>query len=114
MVSVKVSAQKGIMMGRVVPKLTRPSCEPATAQVTAEPPQGVKHIKGKVMDDQGAPVAGAAIMIKGTLIGTSSDSASLFKIDNCSPGTLTLLVSCGGYASVEAIAKEKTEIQLFN
>jgi hypothetical protein len=113
MVSLKASAQKGRLMGRVVPKLMGQTCEPPKAQVTAEPLQQVKHIKGKVIDEQGAPVAGATIMIKGTAMGTSSDSAGLFKLDSPVPGVITLLVSRVGYGSLEAVANDNIEIQLF-
>lgn len=113
MVSLKASSQKGTLMGRVLPKAAVQTCGPVKAPLTAELPQKVEHIKGKVVDEQGTPVAGATIMIKGTIMGTSSDSAGLFKIESPVHGMITLLVSCVGYGSVEAVASVNTEIQLF-
>ena len=50
-------------------------------------------IKGKVTDDQGAPLSGANVFIKGTTIGTISDMDGNYQLDNVPAGNNTLVVS---------------------
>ncbi len=54
-------------------------------------------INGKVSDENGMPIPGATILIKGTTTSTSSDFDGKFEIKAPSNGTLT--VSFVGYAT---------------
>jgi len=55
-------------------------------------------IKGKVVDSENnQPVFGVNILIKGTLMGTSTDSKGKFEINNIPPGMYTLFISHIGY-----------------
>jgi TonB family protein len=55
-----------------------------------------KSIRGKVVQNDGTPLPGATILVKGTTLGTSADAIGSFKIDNVSDDGL-LLVSFVGF-----------------
>lgn len=56
--------------------------------------------KGKITDEQGSPVSGASIIIKGTSKVTRSDKDGQFEFINISEGQ-TLTISCIGFKSRE-------------
>ncbi len=58
-------------------------------------------IKGKVTDDQGMPLPGANVFIKGTTQGTISDMDGNYQLDNVPAGNNTLVVSFIGYSDFE-------------
>jgi len=60
----------------------------------------VRTVSGVIVDTDGAPIVSAAIAIKGTFSGTSSDAKGNFSI-TLSEGNLTLVVSCLGYVTKE-------------
>ncbi|MDG3581208.1 SusC/RagA family TonB-linked outer membrane protein [Galbibacter pacificus] len=59
-----------------------------------------KSVTGNVTDNQGIPIAGANIMIKGTSNGTTTDFDGNFTI-SIGSSTVTLIVSYIGFASTE-------------
>lgn len=70
---------------------------PVIATVTQTP----ASINGRVLDNSGAPIAGATIMIKGTLMGTSADTAGNFLFSNVISKDIVLVASAVGYMSQE-------------
>jgi TonB-linked SusC/RagA family outer membrane protein len=67
-------------------------------------------IKGKVIDENGLPVPGASILIKGTTKATSSDMDGNYQLKADSNGTLVF--SFVGYATVQEAIKGRTTINL--
>ena len=58
-------------------------------------------IAGRVIDQQtNEPLAGANVVIEGTLMGAAADQDGFFVILNIPPGTYTVEVSVIGYASL--------------
>lgn len=66
-----------------------------------------KPISGRIVDENGEPVAGAAVMIKGTDDGLLADEEGRFKLD-ASEGQ-TLIVSMMGYDEKEVRITSKSE-----
>jgi outer membrane receptor protein involved in Fe transport len=74
-------------------------------------------IRGKVTDSKtGEPLIGASVMLKGTTIGTSTDSKGNFEISNIKPGKYTIAVSYIGYSTttktVEVSADKTVEVNI--
>jgi TonB-linked SusC/RagA family outer membrane protein len=67
-------------------------------------------IKGKVVDENGLPVPGASILIKGTTKATSSDMDGNYQFKADSNGTLVF--SFVGYGSVQEAIKGRTTINV--
>jgi iron complex outermembrane receptor protein len=59
-----------------------------------------KTVSGKVLDEKGTAIAGAAVLAKGTSVGTTTDAAGTFKL-SVSSATKTLIVSFVGYVPQE-------------
>ena len=57
-----------------------------------------RRISGKILDQTGAPVIGASVMVPGTLQGAVSDMDGNFSLD-VEAGVSVLDVSCIGYAA---------------
>ncbi|WP_140938524.1 SusC/RagA family TonB-linked outer membrane protein [Sphingobacterium lumbrici] len=57
-------------------------------------------IRGKVVDEQGQPIVGATLLIKGTKIGTSTDMDGNFKMQRIAP-TQALIANSIGYHPAE-------------
>jgi len=57
-----------------------------------------KSVRGKVVQNDGTPLPGATIILKGTTMGTSADANGSFKIDNV-PDDGLLIVSFVGFKS---------------
>src|SRR4051812_36106598 len=66
---------------------------------TAIHAQQVRPISGHVISGTGQPLSGASVRVKGTNVGTSTDSSGAFTV-NVGP-TATLVISYVGYASQE-------------
>jgi len=64
--------------------------------------------KGKVVDENGEPLPGATIQIKGTAIGTSADINGNFSLSV--PSDATLIVSFVGHQSIEIAIGGRTEL----
>ncbi len=59
-------------------------------------------IAGRILDSaDGSPLPGANVLVKGTLLGASTDLQGRFRISNIPPGTITVRVSYLGYESAE-------------
>jgi hypothetical protein len=80
-----------------------------------------RQLRGKVVDETGAPLVGASILIRNTKLGSQTDAAGKFLIKTSSTGKVTLLISYTGYKSAiitvdkeeEVIAKlEKVEVAM--
>jgi hypothetical protein len=65
-------------------------------------------IKGKVIDENGLPIPGVSILIKGTTKATSSDMDGNYQLKADSNGTLVF--SFVGYATVQEAIKGRTTI----
>ncbi len=70
-------------------------CVPFTSKA-----QESRSISGKVSDSEGQPIVGAAVVIKGTTIGTTTDFDGNYNLANV-PSDATLLFSCLGYNEEE-------------
>ena len=51
------------------------------------------YVRGRVVNENGEPIAGASVVIKGTVIGTSTDSNGEFNLDVPSPDMVLLITS---------------------
>jgi len=68
------------------------------------------RLTGKVLDEGGLPVIGAAVVEKGTDNGAVTDTDGVYSL-SVQPGA-TLVVSCIGYATVEVAASDDLTITL--
>ena len=66
----------------------------------------VKKIKGMVTDEEGNPVAGAAINVKGSKTGTQSAADGTYTL-NADAGTDVLVISAVGFQTTELVLKNK-------
>jgi TonB-linked SusC/RagA family outer membrane protein len=82
-----------------------PKTKPSTIMLMAIP------VSGRVTDDDGLPLAGATVQIKGTTSGTVTDANGNFKLpvpDN----NATLVFSFVGYITEEVVVGNMTEINV--
>ena len=70
-----------------------------------------KTVTGKVLDDKGAAVSGASILVKGSTTGTSTDATGAFKLNVPSAAT-TLVISYVGYATQEVAIPSSNSISI--
>lgn len=56
-----------------------------------------RQIKGKVMDDAGAPLQGVNVLLSGTQKGVQTDATGSFALDAPGTGTVTLVISYSGF-----------------
>src|SRR5690606_29921086 len=68
-------------------------------------------LKGKVVDEQGRPVIGATLLIKGTKIGTSTDKTGMFKLIKPQKGQM-LSISTVGYHPREVVVDDQKMLTL--
>lgn len=68
------------------------------------------RITGKVVDEQGIPLPGATVRIKGTTLATSTDAKGAFAIE--APDNSVLIVSFIGYAQQEITVKGTTPLTI--
>ncbi len=62
--------------------------------------QSNERLLGRVYDARsGAPIAGALVQVEATAFGAQTDENGVFRIENLSPGSYTLLASMIGYTS---------------
>lgn len=76
-------------------------CHALAADRSSGPPV---TISGKITDRDGAPVIGAAIRVKGTIAGTSTNTSGNFTL-TAVPENAVLIISSMGYNSMEIILK---------
>lgn len=74
-------------------------------------PKFDKKITGKVTGENGQPLAGASVVIKGSNAGTATDAGGNFSL-NVPDNTTSLLVSYTGYISQEISIKNKNIISV--
>ena len=67
--------------------------EPPTLSAGAQTPE--RTIKGQVVDIEGEPIIGAAVLIKGTTKGTTTDFEGNFSLGNVTDGTILEISSIG-------------------
>ena len=67
--------------------------EPPTLSAGAQTPE--RTIKGQVVDIEGEPIIGAAVLIKGTAKGTTTDFEGNFSLGNVTDGTILEISSIG-------------------
>lgn len=70
-----------------------------------------KNISGVVLDNNGVPVIGANVLIKGTTAGTITDVEGKFSLNNV-PATATLVVSYMGYHTREVSANQPSPLKV--
>lgn len=70
-----------------------------------------QKIKGQVIDNKGAPLAGASILEKGTIKGTQTDFDGNFSLEVSGPNA-TLVVSYVGYTTREIIVGTQTTLTI--
>jgi iron complex outermembrane receptor protein len=67
--------------------------------IAAAPARGEGEVKGRVTDrESGRPVAGANVTVRGTTLGTVTDSTGTFRLTGVPAGPVTLRVFFLGYA----------------
>ena len=70
-----------------------------------------RTITGKVLDDQGQPVPGVSVMVKGTVNGTITDINGTYKI-TVEPEDKVLVFSYIGFSAVEEKIRERSVINI--
>lgn len=70
-----------------------------------------KNINGMVLDNNGIPIIGANVLIKGTTIGTITDVDGKFSLNNVSE-TSILVVSYMGYHTLEVSVNQPSPIKI--
>ncbi|MGI6049099.1 MAG: carboxypeptidase-like regulatory domain-containing protein, partial [Petrimonas sp.] len=68
------------------------------------------QVRGTVVDEQGEPLIGATVQIKGTAQGTVTDANGNFTLS--APATGTLVVSYVGYQTQEVGVRANVRVQL--
>lgn len=84
---------------------------PATALAAPLVAQQTKKIAGTVVDSKGEPVIGANVVVKGTALGTITDTRGRFALEQV-PENAVLQLSYIGYQSQEIPVKNKTDVQI--
>ena len=72
---------------------------------------GQLTVRGKVTDPTGAPVAGASVIVAGTMNGTSADGNGIFTLSNVAPDAV-LQASFIGYSTVEEPVGGRTQLTI--
>ncbi|HWB92930.1 MAG TPA: TonB-dependent receptor [Puia sp.] len=72
--------------------------------------QAQNSITGRIVDDKGQPVAGAAVMVKGTSKGITSNAEGFFTL-HASPGA-TLVIRSIGYQSREVVVQSEKMLSI--
>ena len=75
-------------------------------------PQDSKTVSGTILDSYGTPVIGAAVLVKGTTAGASTDVDGKFSFELPSVENIVLEVSCLGYESQEIVAGSKRVFEI--
>src|ERR1700744_1105482 len=85
--------------------------KPAPAVLIDREPDG-STIRGRVVDNSGAPLAGASIRVKGTTSGAQSDVRGDFELKNLTAG-MVLNVSYTGYVTKEDTVSAKNRLFIY-
>ena len=82
-----------------------------TRQAAQKADNGPVTVQGVVRDGKGQPVIGAAVLVKGTTVGTSTDIDGAYSLQVPAPAASAVLtVNYLGYQSVEAPVGSRTSI----
>lgn len=73
--------------------------------------QAQQAVKGKITDENGVPIPGASILIKGSSVGTTTDETGNFSF-TLPPNTKILLVSAVGYGERQIAVNKATEFNI--
>ena len=80
-------------------------------EITATPPPPPPvDLKGKVTNEQGEPLVGATVLIKGSKIGTKTDANGNFSLD-VKPNS-TLIISYVGFETIEVKVDNRSAISI--
>ncbi len=71
----------------------------------------LKDISGKIVSENGDPIAGASIVVKGTSVGTSSDANGNFKLETAQE-KVTLVISFVGFETKEVVVSGNAPINI--
>ncbi len=104
-----VTASLGLMILFGGLTATAYAVEPPASSYAA-PEANTHKLKGVVYDENGEPVIGASVMVKGTSIGTATDLDGAFSLNVPSKGSL--VVSYVGYKSQEIALKGQTTLDI--
>ena len=75
--------------------------EEASSVVVFNVLSGTMTVKGKVIDDQGNPIVGAVVSIKGLNLRATTDSNGFFVLNSVPSGTQKLIINAQNFAPVE-------------
>lgn len=103
-----VTACLGLMMLSGGVSATAFAAEPPSSY--AAPEAATHQLQGVVYDENGDPVIGASVMVKGTSIGTATDLEGQFSLKVPAKGTL--VVSYVGYKSQEIAIKGQSTLDV--
>lgn len=99
-------------------KIVSPTTSPASAplsflhrEMTTLPKPVVQRIVGKVNDENGEPLPGVSILIKGTQQGTTTDGEGRFQIE-VSNENAVLVFSFVGYVSQEVVVGSRSSLEI--
>lgn len=99
-------------------KIVSPTTSPASAplsflhrEMTTLPKPVVQRIVGKVNDENGDPLPGVSILIKGTQQGTTTDGEGRFQIE-VSNENAVLVFSFVGYVSQEVVVGSRSTLDI--
>ena len=80
-------------VGRTLPATLQPAGE--ASSTAAHPASATGTVRGYIRDDQGRPLAGATVLVKGTQQGTSTDATGQYVLEVAAGSTLQF--GYGGY-----------------
>ncbi|PPL01697.1 TonB-dependent receptor [Parapedobacter indicus] len=69
-------------------------------------------IRGKVSNERGEPLSGVSIKVKGTSIGTATDTEGIYQLAITDAGTAVLEFSFLGYKHVEERVRQRTSVDV--
>lgn len=96
------------IVNKTITLSARPVAAPAVTAPAPQPVVVANIVTGKVLDENGAPLQGASILIKGTSNGVKTGADGSFSID--APPTATLLISYIGYEDQEISIQNRSAI----
>ncbi|RXK87268.1 SusC/RagA family TonB-linked outer membrane protein [Filimonas effusa] len=71
-----------------------------------------RSIKGKVTDENGAPLSGVSIVLKETKAGVQTDEKGVFNLKTGKTGDVTLVISYTGYKVMNVTTDGKTDVNV--
>lgn len=101
--------QAGKVIGVIRTKITEPTAPEEGKKTTTDKPP--LTVTGHVTDENGVPLAGATILVKGTKISASSNESGVFTINDVSD-TATLVISYIGYTTKEVALDGRTVLRI--